>query len=258
MVDQKKNGVIKMKNKFIYGLFLCFIIVCTTFTGCHKKKSEEEVVVETTVTPTVTPDITGTPTMQPEDTIEEPTPSVTETVEEVLSQEEALKIVQNKIDEQGYFVELLMDNLEIGDKTYYEYQISDGSSVIEQNLIVDKASGELLCYNADKSIAPFSEFSLYSEPTVAPQGTKEFTKEDAYDKLSRLSAKTLGLPEKLQKYTIEYDEWTTNVNGIECYGINVFADSKEKKSIMGVFYIALDGTKIFKFDTVLDDFIELE
>ena len=247
-----------MRKKYIFGLFLCFILLSFSFTACIKKKSDENSDVHNTITPTITS--TPTPTMAVEETIEEPTPTIpetTETVEEVISQSEALKMVQSKID-RGYFVELYMDNLVIGDRTYYEYHISDGSSVIEPNVIVDQASGEMLCYQSDGSTASFSEFPLYTEIVDVPVKTNEFTKEDAYDKLNKLSAKTLGLPEKLQQYTIEYDGWTTNVKGMECYGINVFDVLEEKKTNMGVYYVALDGTKMFMFDSMLDDFVELE
>lgn len=248
-----------MRRKHIFGLFLCFIIISVAFTACRKKKNVENPDVHNTITPSVT-STPVTPTLVPEETIEEPTPSipeVKETVEEYLSQTEALKIVQSKIDERGYFVELFMDNLKIGDRTYYQYHISDGSSVIEPNVIVDKANGEMLCYKSDGSTAPFSDFPLYSESEVVLKETNEFTKEDAYGKLNNLSAKTLGLPEKLGKYTIEYDEWTTYVKGIECYGINVLDVLEDKMANMGVFYVALDGSKMFKFDSMLDDFVEL-
>ncbi len=248
-----------MRKKHIFGLFLCFIIISVAFTACRKKKTVENSDVHNTITPSVT-STPITPTMVQEEKLEEPTPSIPETketVEEIISQSEALKMVQAKIDERGYFVELFMDNLKIGDRTYYVYHISDGSSVIDPNVIIDQASGEMLCYKSDGSTAPFSDFPLYAESAVALKETNEFTKEDAYEKLSKLSAKTLGLPQKLQKYTIEYDEWTTNVQGIECYGINVLDILDEKMTNMGVYYVALDGTKMFKFDSMLDDFVEL-
>lgn len=247
-----------MRKKYIFGLVLCFILLSFSFTACIKKKTVENSDVHNTITPAVTS--TPTPTIAVEETIEEPTPTIpetTETVEEIISQSEALKMVQSKID-LGYFVELYMDNLVIGDRTYYVYHISDGSSVIEPNVIVDQASGEMLCYQSNGSTAPFSEFPLYTEVVDVPVKTNEFTQEDAYDKLNKLSAKALGLPEKLQQYTIEYDAWTTNVKGMECYGINVFDFLEENKTNMGVYYVALDGTKMFMFDIMLDDFVELE
>ena len=255
----KRNGAFTMRKNYIFGLFLCFILISFSFTACIKKKTDENSDVHNTITPTVTS--TPTPTIVAEETIKEPTPTIPETedtVEEIISQTEALKMVQSKIDERGYFVELFMDKLVIDDRSYYVYHISDGSSVIEPNVIVDQVSGEMLCYQSDGSTAPFSDFPLYTETVDTPVKTNEFTKEDAYEKLNKLSAKTLGLPEKLQQYTIEYDGWTTNVKGMECYGINVFDVLEENKTNMGVYYVALDGTKMFMFDSMLDDFVELE
>lgn len=252
-----------MRNRKLICILICIVILCTAFTACRKKKNiEDDVSVEVTLTPAITP------TMSPEDTFEGLSPIDPSTQEEdpntdaeiaYLSEAEAVKIILKEIGEGGYFLELLDDHLNIEANSYFIYQISDGTSVIEPNVLVNKVSGELLCYYADGSTAPFSEFPLYTEPqpNKTSQNTKKFTMEDACAKLSKLSAKTLGLPEELKKYTIVYDEWTTNIIGVECYGINAFSDLGDKMTNMGTFYVAVDGSKMFKFDSMLDDFVEL-
>lgn len=240
------------------------MIVCIAFTACKKKISEEDGTGDITVTPTVTPtqsvvetedDQTGIDT---EDTEEE---SNTDTGEDYISESEAVKMIQNEIGERGYFIELLDDHISIGEMEYYKYEISDSTTKIEPSVLVNKVNGELLCYYSDGSTAPFSEFPLYTEPSesgITEETPNEFTQEDALDKLSKLSAETLGLPVKLTEYIIMYDDWTTNVNGVECYGINAFADVGDRKINMGVFYVAVDGSVMYKFDSLMDDFVEME
>lgn len=253
-----------MRRKKLIGVFIGIMILSTVFTGCKREKKAEE-----TNTP-ATPVPTAEPTLPPDNTFEglKPVvPGITGAPEAdpdagQLEEGEAVKIIQDTIGEQGYYFELLDDHLNIGDNTYFIYQVSDGTSVIEPAILVNKVSGELLCYYADGSTAPFSEFPLYSAPDTgsetASKDRNEFTKEDAGAKLGKLSPKTLGLPEKLSEYTIEYDDWTTNIDGLECYGINVFADSDDARRYLGAFYVAVNGTKIYKLDSIQDDFVELK
>lgn len=252
-----------MRSRKLIYILISFIILCTAFTACRKEKDiKDDVSIEVTPTPTITP------TIPPEDTFEGLTPIVpsiqdedpnSDTEATYLSEKEAVAIIQKEIGDRGYFLELLDDHLNIGAESYFIYQISDGTSAIDPNVLVNKVSGELLCYYSDGSTAPFTEFPLYTAPESdkASQDLKKFTIEDAHAKLGKFSAKTLGLPEKLKKYTIVYDEWTTNVNGVECYGINAFSDLGDKMTNMGTFYVAVDGSKMFKFDSMLDDFVEL-
>jgi hypothetical protein len=237
------------------------MLMCVAMTGCKKNKDNQVANGEVTITPTITPTVSPTPSeaASVDQTQEDTTENGTNTDTDYISKADAVKLIQDKIGERGYVVELIKENLSIEDNEYYVYEISDSSSVIEPSVLVDMVSGQLLCYYTDGSTAAFSEFPLYTETNDATSGSvaEEFTKEDALSKLSQLSAETLNLPVKIDEYTIVYDDWTTNVNGVECYGINAFTDVGESRTNMGVFYVAVDGSAMYRFDSLLDDFVEM-
>lgn len=248
-----------MKKKTL-RILVCIMFVCIVFSGCKKKRNQEINSIDTSVTPA------AASTQSTEDTSEEQTDSESvegdttdsNSNEDFISDSQAIKLILDQIGERGYTIQLLDDQFKIGEITYFMYQISDSTSVIEPNVIVNKKSGEILCYYSDSKTAPFSEYPLFSEQSNSIEDSNQkFTKEDAYNKLSKLSAETLGLPVDISEYTIQYDDWTTNVNGVECYGINVYSVVGDKMINMGLYYVAMDGSKMFKFDSELDDFVEI-
>lgn len=223
-------------------------MACLALAACGKKKEKDTDEVTITPTPTATPTATPTP--------DEQVPDETNTI----SEEDAIKNIQKVIGERGYTIELLDDKLIVGENEYYEFQVSDSSAVIEPNIIVGKVSGELSCYYKDGTSGPFEDHPLFTQTTPKQEETSdEFTKEDALAKLSKVSADTLNLPVPLSEYTIIYDDWTTFVNGVECYGINVFAEAKDDEKInMGIYYVAIDGSVMFQFDSLSDNFVEIK
>ena len=254
-----------MKKIQGFRILICLMIVCMAFTACKKNKNQEVGTgdITTVVTPTLpvedTVDDQTADDQTADDTTESEDQTNTDSNAEYISEAEAVKTIQDKIGEHGYFIELLEDSLNIGEKVYYSYQISDSSAKIEPNVLVDKISGDLLCYYKDGSTASFSEFPLFTEPSDSQDEdtTDVFTKEDALAQLSELSAETLGLPVKITEYTIIYDEWTTNVKNVECYGIDAYSDVGDKMINMGIFYVAVDGSAMYKFDSLIDDFVEM-
>lgn len=96
-------------------------------------------------------------------------------------------------------------------------------------------------------------------PSFAPEGEEnEFTKEDAYKKLSKISKDVLELPAPLSEYTIMYDDYTTIISEQECYGINVYSKVEDKMILMKVLYVTVDGNAMYKFDVTEDDFVEIK
>ncbi len=239
------------KNKYTI-LFICIITACIALAACGKKKDKDtdQVTPAPTSTPTATPTLTATPT--PEEQVPDET--------KVISEKDAISNIQKVIGERGYTIELLDNKLTVGEKEYYIFQVSDSLAVIEPNIIVDKVSGDLSCYYKDGTVGSFEEHPLFTQSTKEQKETSDgFTKEDALAKLSKESKETLNLPKPLSEYTIVYDDWTTFVNGIECYGINVFAPTKDDEKInMGLYYVAVDGSVMFQYDSLSDDFAEIK
>lgn len=248
-----------MKRKQVFFIIIYICMICITISACKKKTVQDTESIDITEAPTAVPTQTAQTREDNQtqtNTVEIDTLDSAETTKEYISKQTAEKSIRDAIRDDGYSYEIVLEELTLNGRTYYEYQISDGTSAIGPNILVDKVSEELFCYYSDGSTKPISDHPLYTEPTaVSNETVDEFTKEDALAKLKKLSAKTLGLPEKLNTYAITYDNWTTNVNGVECYSINVF--TKDKAANMGVFYVAVDGSKMYRYDSALDDIVEI-
>ncbi len=258
-----------MIKKQMTMVFICLFAGCLLFTACRKEdKNNQENTTEETITKTEATAEQSEETIDnsmgadTKETEEETEPETESETEESISEKDALKYIQDKIGDRGYYFEVLDDNLVLEDKTYYVYQISDSDGPIEPNVLVNKLTGELSCYYSDGSTAAFSEYPLYVKPDTDKDSDSvssgEISQNEALSKLGKVSAKDLGLPAELSEYSIIFDDWTTNINGRECYGINAYAKDKERMISMGLFYVTTDGSTMYKFDSLLDDFVELE
>lgn len=243
----------RMKTRKII-LLICIAMAGILLMSCRKDKNEEPVVATVTPTPETTPEVTPTPTIT-EAPIEE------EDGEE-LTDQQAIGKIEAILGEESYYFELLDDHLNVSDRLYYIFEVSDGVNVIEPNIIVDKLNGKVLCYNSDGTTAPFTEHPLYNktdstedqEESVEDKG---IGKEQALTLLSEIPSKTLKLSKELKEYVIIYDDWPSNISGKECYGINVYEKGDTKNTLAGVFYVSLDGSKIFLYDTVEDKSVDI-
>lgn len=215
-----------------------------------------EAVVPDTPTPEATQDVIA-PTKAPEDVKDTPTPEVpTPTEEPVLSREEAENIVRKIIQLETYSVELLDDHLMIDGAEYYSFCINDGNgAAMEPLLIVEKKEGKLWCYDLSGVVATIEKFPLDKTET-GNEGEKTFTVEEAKQLLASYSAERLGLAKDTASYEMTVDDWTTNANGVECYGINFFENVNGKQRFRGTFYVALDGSAVYGKDDVTGEFME--
>lgn len=239
----------------------CVMILSVTLaTSCSKKdntdKNTDNVTITPTVVPSVAPDGEGsteiTPTKAPE---EEP---------KYIGEKEATKLIVDAILERGYFVGYNND-ITIAENEYYEFSILNGDEIMKPNVLVDKVTGELLCLNQDNTTSPLSNHPLLASTNEGNEEEKNenieegnFTKEDALKKLSKVSKDVLSLPVELSEYTIVYDDWNTVINGKECYGINAFSKVEDRMISMGVYYVTVDGSAMYKFDVLEDDFVEIK
>ncbi len=71
------------------------------------------------------------------------------------------------------------------------------------------------------------------------------TLEQAKELLRHISADELRLPNDVNYYELEGDDWTTMVRGKECYCIDVF---HEEEGLAGRFYIAVDGSTGYRLN----------
>lgn len=253
-----------MNSKQRMIIIVCILTGCMLLTACRKDSDKTgEGTTETETNTAITPSPAEDTEETANDTRETDAAGQTEpdTGESRLSEKEAIQLIQDRIGERGYYFVLVKDSLALEGNTYYEFQISDGSGAIEPNVLVNVNNGELLCYKSDETTAPFSEHPLYTQDGAGVESdttdTAAYTREDALASLSKVPKKVLGLPSELSEYTVNYDNWTTNIKGTDCYGVNVYSEKDGQRISMGVFYVATDGSVMYKFDAVLDDFAEI-
>lgn len=204
--------------------------------------------------PTKAPSVTGGITGEPEQ--EDTTPAPAE--EPVLSAEEAEALVQKRIDMDAgtYTIELLDDHLIIEGTEYYSFCVNDAEgTAMEPLLIVEKKEGELSCYDFSGVVSGFSKFPLDKTETGNAE-TEAITAEEAKKVLSGYSGAALGLAKEPSFYEMTVDDWTTVINGDVCYGINLFENADGKQRFRGVYYVTLDGRKVYSEDGVTGDFIQ--
>lgn len=248
-----------MRKSVIY--FGCIMLLSVALaTSCSKKvdtdKNTDNITIVPEVTPSVTPVIDSTVEITPTEAIKDET--------KYINEKEATKLIVDTILDRGYFVQYDGD-VTIGDNVYYEFLIYNGEDIIKPSVIVNKVTSELLCYNEDKTTSPLNTHPLLSSVNETREQDNEdktvenkFTEEDAYKKLSTVSKEVLGLPVELSEYTIIYDDYNSMISEQECYGINVFAKVEDKMISMGVYYVAIDDSAMYKFDVEADDFVEIK
>lgn len=84
--------------------------------------------------------------------------------EEILTIDEksAEQLVSERLDTTKYSVKKDTD-VNLDGKDYYIFNVFEGDTQLTMGVAVEKISGELFAYKEDKTIAPYSEFTLYDE-----------------------------------------------------------------------------------------------
>lgn len=79
-----------------------------------------------------------------------------------IDENSAQQLVEERLDTTKYSAEK-QDDITVDDENYYVYKILEGDTALSMGVAVNKISGELYAYKEDKTIAPYSEFTLYDE-----------------------------------------------------------------------------------------------
>ena len=206
--------------------------------------------------PTATPEPTSAmePTKEPEPT-KAPTPAV--------SVEEATKTVKEKVDTSAYDIQLVNDNLLVGNGSYYQFGAISGQEFLYPFLVVNKMDGSLHFYDStEDTVFDFTKFPLQTEatptpePTSAPGGT--LSAEEAYGVLCTYSKEALHIAKEVKEYDAEYGSELTLIDGVDCYRINLSEFSNGKVRNRGEFYVSIDGTKCYYINSDTNEFVEAE
>lgn len=260
---------------FVLLAVVLVVILISKYLGDQKEKEKENPAGTTEMTGTPAPedgvggpeDSVGGPdeiTGEPEATkppVLKPTTAPTSTPEPTpteipdLTLDAAKKIVAGIVELEEYGIELLDDHLMLDGCEYYSFCINgaDGEA-ISPLLIVEKKSGEILCYD-DTGASHVERFPL--DKTEVGGSTETMLSEDeAKETLGNYSKDALGLEKAASAYNMLVDEWTTIVDGTECYGINLTEIVDGKERFRGTFYVAMDGSGIYSMDEVTGEFIK--
>lgn len=90
-----------------------------------------------------------------------------------IDEKSAEQLVSERLDTTKYSVKKDSD-VTVDDVNYYIFNVFEGETQLTMGVAVNKVSGELFAYKEDKTIAPYSEFTLNDESnniTVQWDGT---------------------------------------------------------------------------------------
>lgn len=256
------------------------IIVAGMATGCSKENSDKEpTAAPSDITATAVPtggggintnDTTATPlpTAKPEASpTSEPTPEVTapadpsasekptapaeptkEAAADKITAEEAKKVLSSLITDTSYNISLNGDPVSIEGRRYYMFTVDKDGKVVEPAVIVDCQDSSVYYYNNDGHVTEFTRFPLDNTEKVDGENNETSEKNELIDKIAGLSNDILGLSRDFSTYETEMDQWTTVVQGKECYGVDVFDTQNGKRQLVGSYYVAADGSTVYKLD----------
>lgn len=86
---------------------------------------------------------------------------------------------------------------------------------------------------------------------------KAISQDAALALLVAYNAEELGLPAPISTYTIVFDDMTTEIDGKSYQGLSAFADLGERMENMGVFFVAQDGSRLLRIDSLTGDYVEI-
>lgn len=223
-----------------------------------KAEAEPTPVQEPTPTNAPEPGTDATATPEPTAT---PIPTSTPTPTPALSAAEAELVVKAVVDTAVYSVQLVNENLQVGNGRYYQFGAISGQEFVYPFLVVSKLDGTLHYYDStEDTVFDFSKFPLQAEttptPTPTPAAVSKLTVEEAYNVLCTYSKEALQIAKEVKEYDAEYGSELTLINGVDCYRINLSEFSNGKVRNRGEFYISVDGTKCFYIDSNTNEFIE--
>ncbi len=274
-----------MKNR-LYITLLTALLITVCFGGCSflgKTTPEAPTPLPTaagttaTVTPvpTMAQVLTEVPSAAPEATtspVTEPTataiPAITENVSPTMevtatvtpeptlpvsgdfTGAQAKQKLQNAVGEAYSVSE--PEKSSINGADYYIFTIMDAEKTYTPSVIVCKQDGTIYYYYSDSEI---TEFSSFPPDNSEAGGTEDggFSKDDALRLLEKISLEDLNLPEAITSYTLSVDEWTTMIRGEECYCINAYEKLADRYQLVGIYYVAVNGSLVYRDD--MGDFI---
>lgn len=204
----------------------------------NKGETEADNVTSTPVPTEIPADLISTPTPVPEPEYEDASDALYS-----MSIAECEKVL-SKITGTGYSFKVTEKEADIDGTVYCVFEVSDLNGAITPYMAVDREDGAV-AYYSDGKLYDFTAFP--PDNAEVPDSDTE-TKDEASDYLSGFSKEQLGLPKELDEYALSQDEWTSVIDGNECYCINVFEKSGANGILTAVYYVSVDMTEVYRLD----------
>lgn len=151
-----------MSSRKLITLCILTTILCS---GCQAtdKNHSPSVGTSSELTPTVTISATKAP-----EATKPPEAEATPIAEEMrLTEEDALALVQQKINTKKYNISLLSENVTIKAKNYFSFIVTENLTALEPAILVDKFDGKLSCLSSDGKQSEFDTFPTTPIPEKA-------------------------------------------------------------------------------------------
>ncbi|MBR6359552.1 MAG: hypothetical protein IKS11_07880 [Lachnospiraceae bacterium] len=185
-----------------------------------------------------------------------PTPATTAGI----SHDEALALIEKNIDKSLYSASLTNDDLNIDGSDLYLFTIYDKTTgkAFPSFLAVSRQTGKLYYYDS-LTLSEFDKFPPDTAAAVDPEKqpvTGGITAKQAYELLCTMNKDDLFLAKGPADYQAEYSDVITNeINGKDCYSIQLFETSNGKKRLRGEFFISTDGLDCYYNDSDTGEFV---
>lgn len=199
-----------------------------------------------TPAPTATPAPTSTPTPTP---VPEPEPEVT--------LDQAKRVLEENFGNE-YKFSLSDDHLYLNGSTYYCYFVNYNGKDQDYAVLINRESGKLYYYDGNEVTTQKIENSTgdgseVGDGTGSDANEEGMTAQKAVSSLAGLSAGQLNLPASLEECTVSLDQWTTMIDGNNCYCLNVFYQD----SLAGILYFTEEAEHVYYADD-FGDFVKVK
>ncbi len=167
---QKHRRFCRIHTLTLAALLLAGLLLMAA--GCGSEDGSSDPTEQTTESSTQNPTEESSPENTSESTQTEPAePSTEESSDSnpsgagedtvLLTADDAMSLVCERIDTGIYSVDLVEESLAVEGNDYYQFLVSSNGSAIYPSLIVNKQSGSIFCYTEEGEVRGYSSFPLY-------------------------------------------------------------------------------------------------
>lgn len=168
------------------------------------------------------------------------------------------KDIQTASADVKEYVTYLMDN--IGFKEVYPFYIDNpaGYITLSKDSAAEGYSIQIdIDYTKDSYTFILEKFKKPEEKKKS-KAKATISRTSALDIIKQTPIEVLGLDESLDNLVLMGDPGHSTVDGMDCYGVNVYKPLDNMTTrILGTYYVASDNETIYKYDVMKDTYTKL-